>query len=125
MLTFRVTGDFKNTYKFFDNAAVKLPKEIKAIYDKYGAKGVNVLSAATPVDTGKTASNWYYRISGYTIIWGNSNLTTTGVPIAILLQYGHGTRNGGYVQARDFINPAIKVIFEEIADAIWREVNNL
>ncbi len=87
--------------------------------------GVDALSAATPVDTGLTASSWGYEIhsSGATssIVWTNSNVND-GIPIAILIQYGHGTRSGAYVQGRDFINPAMRSVFDNIANAVWKEV---
>lgn len=95
--------------------------------DKYGRKGVEALSLATPVDTGKTAQSWNYEIryfkGGASIVWTNSNVNK-GENIAILLQYGHGTRNGGYVQGRDYINPALRPIFDEIADSAWKEVTS-
>ena len=93
----------------------------------YAQMGVDALKSATPVDTGKTADSWYYEIhksiSGITIRWCNSNINE-GVPIAVILQYGHGTGTGGYVEGTDYINPAIKPIFDEIADAVWKEVTN-
>ena len=95
------------------------------ILDKYGRQGVAALAAATPVDTSETANAWTYDIikrRGYfSIRWRNTNINN-GHVIAILLQYGHGTRNGGYVQGRDYINPAIKPIFDQIAEEAWREV---
>lgn len=97
-------------------------------FDRYGREGVAALSSATPVDTGKTASSWYYQIENkkgsVTISFHNSNIQN-GVPIAIILQYGHGTRNGGWVQGRDYINPAIQPIFDRIADSAWKEVTKL
>ena len=93
--------------------------------DKYGRQGVAALSSATPVDSGLTAKSWYYEIENKngsaTIKFNNSNIQN-GVPIAIILQYGHGTRNGGWVEGRDYINPAIQPIFDEIANEAWREV---
>ena len=98
------------------------------ILDKYGQAGVNALAAATPVDTGLTANSWYYRIesnaNSATITFCNSNVQN-GIPIAIILQYGHGTRNGGWVQGRDYINPAIQPIFDKIVDDAWKEVTTL
>lgn len=95
------------------------------ILDKYGQAGVNALSAATPIDSGATASSWYYEITeskgNYTITWSNSNVAD-GVPIVILIQYGHATKNGGYVQGIDFINPTLKPMFKKIADDAWMEV---
>lgn len=95
--------------------------------DKYGRRGVEALASATPVDSGKTASSWAYEIDrtdgSYTIQWVNTNVNK-GVNIAIILQYGHGTRNGGYVVGRDYINPAIRPVFDAIADEAWKEVQD-
>jgi len=94
--------------------------------DKYGRMGVEALRSVTPVDTGKTASSWYYKIERskgrVSLIFCNSNTTPEGTPIAIILQYGHATRNGGFVQGIDYINPIIVPIFEEIANTAWKEV---
>lgn len=96
--------------------------------DKFGKEGVAALSSATPIDSGKTANSWYYEIENKngstTIAFYNSNIQN-GVPIAIILQYGHGTRNGGWVQGRDYINPAIQPIFDKIAEKAWKEVTKL
>ena len=122
MITFRHQGDFSNTTRFLEKVkgAVKLSD-----LDKYGREGVNALASATPVDSGLTAKSWYYTIKNkngsVTITFNNSNIQN-GVPIAIILQYGHGTRNGGWVQGRDYINPAIQPIFDKIANNAWREV---
>lgn len=125
MITFRQRGDFSKTRRFLER--VKEAVHLGDL-DRYGREGVTALSAATPVDSGLTASSWYYEIvhkSGSTsITFYNSNVNT-GVPIAIILQYGHGTRNGGWVQGRDYINPAIQPIFDRIADDAWREVTKL
>lgn len=95
--------------------------------ERFGAIGVNALAAATPTETGATASSWYYEIKrdgrSYSIIWGNSNVVD-GRPIAVLLQYGHGTGTGGYVQGRDYINPALRPIFDQIANEAWRAVTS-
>lgn len=125
MVTFRHKGDFSKTIRFMENAkkAVRL-----ADLDKYGREGVAALASATPVDTGLTASSWYYEIvikdGSATITFYNSNIQN-GVLIAIILQYGHGTRNGGWVQGRDYINPAIQPIFDKIANQAWKEVTKL
>ena len=91
--------------------------------DKYGQKGVEELRKTTPVDTGKTANSWDYAIEhtdeGVKLIWTNSNVTKNGDCIAILLQYGHGTNGGGLVIGQDYINPAIKPIFDEMAQESW------
>ena len=125
MITFRQKGDFSKLTRFLERAkeTIRLGN-----LDKYGREGVAALASATPIDSGKTASSWYYKIenkNGYASInFCNSNINK-GVPIAIILQYGHGTRNGGYVQGRDYINPAVRPIFDKIADDAWREVTKL
>lgn len=122
MITFRQKGDFSKLSRFLERAkeAVKLGK-----LDKYGQAGVAVLSSATPVDSGLTASSWYYTIERQngkvTINFNNSNINK-GVPIAIILQYGHGTGTGGWVEGIDYINPAMRPIFKQIADEAWKEV---
>ena len=125
MITFRQKGDFSKLTRFLEKAkeAVKLGD-----LDKYGREGVAALSSATPIDSGKTAESWYYEIKNQngsvSINFLNSNVNK-GVPIAVMLQYGHGTRNGGWVQGRDYINPAIRPIFDKIAESAWREVTKL
>lgn len=125
MISFTHKGDFSKTTKFLERA-----KSVARIsrFDKFGQQGVSALAAATPVETGKTANSWYYEITNEkgstTISFLNSN-SQNGVPIAIILQYGHGTRNGGWVQGRDYINPAIQPLFDRIADEAWREVTKL
>ena len=122
MISFKHTGDFSKTTKFLERA--KRGDYLKVL-DKYGKEGVKALSSATPVDSGTTANSWSYKIekgnSSVKISFLNSNVNK-GVPIAIILQYGHGTRNGGYVQGRDYINPAIQPIFDRIANEAWKEV---
>ena len=101
--------------------------EIFKHLDEYARQGVQALASATPVDTGLTASAWGYEIQksrgAYSIFWTNTNVIT-GTPVVIWLQYGHGTGTGGYVQGRDFINPAIQPIFDRIADSVWQEVTS-
>lgn len=122
MITFRQKGDFSKLTRFLERA-----KETVRLgdLDKYGRQGVAALSSATPIDSGLTAESWYYEIENKkgsaTITFYNSNVQN-GVPIAIVLQYGHGTRNGGWVQGRDYINPAIQPIFDGIANKAWKEV---
>ena len=122
MISFRQKGDFSKLTSFLEKAkeSVKLGD-----LDKYGREGVAALSSATPIDSGKTANSWSYEITNkdgsVTISFNNSNIQN-GVPIAIILQYGHGTKNGGWVQGRDYINPAIQPVFDEIVDKAWREV---
>jgi hypothetical protein len=94
---------------------------------KYGNLGVAALKEATPVDSGVTAESWMYEViqkpGYYSIQWYNTHTEEPGhIPIAVLIQYGHGTRQGGYVQGRDYINPAMRPIFDQIADAMWKEV---
>lgn len=123
MIEFRQQGDFSKTTAFFERC-----KEVfkSSNFDKYGRAGVEALESATPRDTGKTAASWSYEIThknGSTIItFKNSNTTNYGVPIAILIQYGHGTKNGGFVEGIDYINPALRPIFEEMANDAWKEV---
>lgn len=122
MIKFVQKGDFSKLTRFLERA-----KEVvhMGLLDRYGRAGVAALSSATPMDSGETSESWYYRISntrkGIKIGFYNSNLND-GVPIAIILQYGHGTRNGGWVEGRDYINPAIQPIFDEIVNAAWKEV---
>lgn len=124
MITFQHKGDFKKTIKFL-SAISDFP--IRKILEKYGQMGVNALSAATPVDTGKTAASWTYEIEvskdSYTITWLNTNVNNH-VNIALILQYGHATRNGGYVAGRDYINPALQPVFDQIAAEAWQEVTS-
>lgn len=125
MISFKHTGDFSKLTRYLEK--VKNVVHVGDL-DKYGRQGVAALASATPVDSGLTASSWSYEIEnkGGTarITFHNSNIQN-GIPIAILLQYGHGTRNGGWVQGRDYINPAIQPIFDEIANAAWKEVTKL
>ena len=122
MISFRQKGDFSKTMQFL----VKAKKGVKlSDLDKYGREGVAALASATPVDTGETANSWYYEIvhenGTITITFNNSHIQN-GVPIAVILQYGHGTGTGGWVEGRDYINPAIQPIFDKIAENAWREV---
>lgn len=125
MIKVKTTGNFDRTTRYFTrlkNAHKKLN------LDKYGRDGVAALSAATPIDSGQTANSWYYTIEEHehstSLIFWNSNVNA-GVPIAIILQYGHGTRNGGYVEGVDYINPALQPIFDKLAKDAWREVTEL
>lgn len=125
MIGFRQKGDFSKTTKFLKR--VKNGVDLRSL-DAYGRKGVAALSSATPVDTGTTANSWYYKIertsTSVKLIFCNSNVHN-GVPIAVILQYGHGTGTGGWVEGRDYINPAIQPVFDEIASNLWREVTKL
>ena len=122
VVMFRQKGDFRRTSDFLKRAN-RLNLDI--ILNQYGQEGVEALRAATPKDTGTTANSWSYVVhkgtGSITITWSNSNIVD-GVPIAVILQYGHGTRNGGYVQGTDYINPAMKSIFDKIAQRAWEEV---
>lgn len=123
MISFEQKGDFKNLTSFLER--VKGAVHVSNL-DEFGKRGVAALSAATPVDTGATASMWSYKIERQgdtvSINFCNDNINNN-VPIAIILQYGHGTKGGGYVQGRDYINPAVQPIFDEIANKAWREVS--
>ena len=124
MIRFRQKGDFSKLTRFMERAkhAVRLSD-----LDKYGREGVAALSSATPIDSGLTASSWYYKIENkdgvLRIGFYNSNFQN-GVPIAIILQYGHATGTGGWVEGRDYINPSIRPVFDKIAETAWREVTN-
>lgn len=122
IIVFRQKGTPGKTEKFLKHAG---KRNLDAVLDRYGAKGVAALAAATPKKTGKTAESWSYKITkgkeSIAIAWSNANIVD-GVPIAVILQYGHGTRNGGYVQGVDYINPAMRPIFDEIAQEAWEEV---
>lgn len=122
MIKFNSKGDFKKTEKFLKKS---LGKNYKGLLKKYAEQGVQALMDATPIRTGKTAVSWYYEIiqneDGYSIIFNNSHVEK-GVNIAVILQYGHGTRNGGYVEGIDYIYPALEPIFKELANAAWNEV---
>ena len=122
MITFKQHGDFRNLTNFLERA--KEPFNL-SILDDYGKEGVAALASATPIDSGNTANSWYYKIeldkSSASITFYNSNIQN-GVPIAIILQYGHGTNHGGWVEGRDYINPAIQPVFDKIANEAWKEV---
>lgn len=122
VVMFRQKGDFRRTSDFLKRAN---RLNLDVILNQYGQEGVEALRAETPKDTGTTANSWSYVVhkgtGSITITWSNSNIVD-GVPIAVILQYGHGTRNGGYVQGTDYINPAMKPIFDKIAQRAWEEV---
>ena len=125
MISFRQKGDFSKTFRYLGKAK---NNSRRVDLERYAREGVSALASATPVETGKTASSWFYEIEYKkdltTISFHNSNIQN-GVPIAILLQYGHGTGGGGWVQGRDYINPAIQPIFDRIAKDAWEEVTKL
>lgn len=122
MFSFESSGSFEKTEAWLKKMAAG---DVYASLERFGQEGVNALAAATPTDSGETANSWYYEIiqdaSSYSIVWGNTNVVS-GRPIAVLLQYGHGTRNGGYVEGRDYINPAMQGIFDRIANEAWKAV---
>lgn len=124
VIIFRHKGDLKKTDTFLRKM---LRRDSMSILNKYGKIGVDRLLQYTPKDTGETALSWGYRIEKkgheYKLIWTNSNISD-GFPVAILIQYGHGTTGGTYVEGRDFINPALKDVFDELAEELWKEVTN-
>lgn len=124
-ISFRHKGDFSKAKKYLNQ--VREAATVR-ILDRYGQQGVDALAAATPVRTGLAASSWYYEVEHGTdyhkIIFSNSDIED-GFPVAIMLQYGHGTGTGGWVEGIDYINPALKTIFNNIADAAWKEVTRL
>lgn len=126
MIRVTLRGDHSKTRNFLNRIKNGITND--SIFRKYGEEGVAALSLATPVDSGLTASSWYYEISktdtGVKIVFRNSNIQNGWAPIAILLQYGHATRNGGYVQGRDYINPAIQPVFDKLAEDAWKEVTH-
>lgn len=123
-----VNGNFSKTYKSLKNLSLFSSYKLMGVLEKYGQQGVRALQSTTPKDTGLTASSWSYDITvskdTITISWNNSNVQD-GIPIAVLIQYGHGTGTGGYVEGIDYINPAMHPIFKEIADSAWKEVSSL
>lgn len=125
MIRFWHRGDFSKTNKYLRD--VKEAARVK-ILEEYGERGVSALSSATPVDTGLAATSWYYKVSrdgtGSRIEFFNSDIEN-GFPVAIMLQYGHGTGTGGWVEGRDYINPAIQPIFDELAEEAWEEVTRV
>lgn len=125
MIKFAVRGSFDKTERYLRKAK---NKDYRSILDKYGQQGVEILGAATPEDTGQTSESWSFKViktdKGYTINWYNDNVVD-GVPVVILLQYGHGTRSGTFVEGRDFINPVMRPLFDRISENLWKEVSSL
>lgn len=124
MISIESSGSFKNTERFLREA----PKmNIRSLLESCGQQGVRALSAATKQDSGKTANSWYYEVKrirgGWEIVFSNSNIQD-GFPVAIMLQYGHGTGTGGYVPGRDYINPEIQPIFDKIEEEAWKAVTS-
>lgn len=126
MITFSQKGDFKIALKYLNK--IKDITTMEMALKQYGEQGVEALQRATPKDSGKTADSWYYVINRdgdkVRIDFKNSNVIE-GVPIAIILQYGHGTGGGGYVEGRDYINPVVQPIFDAIAKEAWKEVTEV
>lgn len=126
VISFKQKGDFKKLDKYLKDVS-KVAK-LKSVFDKYGRAGVQALSSATPTETGLAASSWYYEIeqtsTSVKITFLNSDIED-GFPVAIMLQYGHGTGTGGWVEGRDYINPAIQPIFDKLAEDVWKEVTRL
>ena len=124
MISFESSGSFQNTERFLKRMK---QGEIFRELDRYGQMGADALASATPLDSGETASSWGYEIQrsgkSFSISWTNTN-TNGSVNVAIILQYGHGTGTGGYVQGRDYINPAIRPVFDKIADGVWKVVTS-
>ena len=122
MITFKIKGDYKRAERYFKRLT---QKKYLQILDKYGKQGVEALAAATPKDTGRTADSWRYEIetspNSSSIIFVNDNINKY-VNIAVILQYGHATRNGGWVEGRDYINPAVQPLFDEMVKKAWEEV---
>lgn len=124
MMRIKHRGDFQKTLKFLKKCD---RLEIENLLEKYGRIGVEALSRATPLESGETSESWYYKIerrfNGYAIVFCNSNFNKYA-QIAVLVQYGHAARDGSWVEGTDYINPALRPIFEDIAETIWREIKN-
>jgi hypothetical protein len=126
-ISFTTKGSFKNTEKFLREMK-NINSHIRRVAEAEAQRGVQALIAATPKDSGLAASSWGYKIvqngRRVQIVWTNNNEENGGFPVAIMLQYGYGTGSGGYVQGRDYINPAMKPLFEKIADNVWKAVKS-
>lgn len=125
----KISFDTRGSFKKTDDFLKKMSKgsAIFRVLDSYGRTGTDALASATPIDSSESAASWYHEVveskGTYSIVWRNGNVVD-GIPVVILLQYGHGTRNGGFIQGRDFINPALKPLFDRLADEVWREVQS-
>jgi hypothetical protein len=122
MIDIKQKGDFKNLLSFLKDNRHQPNLDLLR---QYGEEGVNLLREATPKDSGKTAESWYYKIeqnNGSTSLSFYNSNENNGVIIAILLQYGHATGTGGYVEGIDYINPAVQPLFNELAEKVWKEV---
>lgn len=124
MIIFESKGDFRNLERFLKTMS---KRDIFKSLDKYGRQGVAALSSATPTDSGLASSSWNYQVQvgsdSASITWSNSDVEN-GFPVAVMIQYGYGTGTGGYVQGRDYINPAMRPIFDQIANSVWKEVTS-
>lgn len=122
MISFRHRGDFRKTERLLKKS---LGRDYMNVLHQYGAQGVRLLSSNTPLETGETAASWSYEIvkgeGRISVFWNNSHVEK-GCNIAVILQYGHATRNGGWVEGRDYINPALQPIFDQMAEKAWKEV---
>ena len=123
MIKMTQKGSFRNAEQFFDNSK-DLSRRLRTAFERYGAEGVEALRSATPKDSGATADGWSDTIEDWGIGFNNSNIQN-GYSVALLIQYGHATKSGGYVQGIDFINPALRPIFNKIAEECWKEVQKL
>lgn len=123
MIKMTQKGSFRNAEQFFDNSK-NLSRRLRTAFERYGAQGVEALRAATPKDSGLTANSWSYTIENWGIGFNNSNIQN-GYSVALLIQYGHGTKSGMYIEGIDYINPALRPIFEAIAQECWKEVQKL
>lgn len=125
-IVFNQHGDFSKTSKYLNGLK---SKNYRPILERYANQGLSLLQSATPKDSGETASSWSYKVfidrARFGIKWYNSHNTDTGVPIVILLQYGHGTTGGTFVEGRDFINVTMRPLFEQLSNDIWKEVTNV
>lgn len=125
-LTFKSRGEWRKTQRYLQHQR-RSDARYKRILERYGAEGVVRLADATPRDSGETSASWYYQVTktsrGYSLSFNNS-VAAGSVPLVVLLQYGHGTRGGTYVQGTDFINPALVSVINNISESIWKEVTN-
>lgn len=123
-LSFIISGSFQKTESFLRSAP---HVNVRAILESCGQQGVRALAGSTPQASGAAANSWYYEVvrtaSGWTLSWNNSDVES-GFPVAVMLQYGHSTGTGGYVQGQDYINPVLKPVFDKIADQAWKAVTS-
>ena len=124
MITVKVDGSHKKTHDYLDKLSRK--KHISTL-EHYGQLGVDALSSATPIDSGLTATSWEYSVVNtkgvYSIVWSNTNVND-GTNVAVIIQYGHAAKNGRWIEGRDYVNPAIQPIFDNITNEIWKQVTS-